>query len=42
MGWKHRFAIRACFIVNAIYFWEPGHCDVVYDVEKEARRVLYP
>lgn len=29
-------------IADRIYFWEPGHCKFVYEVEAEARKVLYP
>lgn len=41
-GWKRRFAIPACWIVDRIYFWEPDHCRYVYQLEQEARGVLYP
>lgn len=41
-GWKRRFAKAARVIVDAIYFWEPRHCEVVHKEETEAHRILYP
>lgn len=41
-GWKYLFAQCARAVIHRIYFWEPGHCDAVHDVEKQAHSVLYP
>lgn len=41
-GWKRHFAIPGAWLVDRIYFWEPGHCRAVYRLEQEARGVLYP
>lgn len=41
-GWKYNFAKCARRVIHMIYFWEPGHCDLVHEVEHEAHMVLYP
>lgn len=40
-GWKRSFAIPAAWIVDRIYFWEPNHCRLNAEQEREARKALY-
>jgi hypothetical protein len=42
IGWKRAFASVASRIVDAVYFWEVDHCRGVFQVERDAREILYP
>lgn len=41
-GWKRAFALRACPVVDWLYWWDADHCREVFRLENDARRILYP
>ena len=42
IGWKRRVGVIGAWIVDRIYFWEPNHCRLNAEQEREARKALYP